>query len=292
MSTFISIPVTGSDNYIINSQRIITCVRTSATTTIIVVEGGTGSSTSTDRIEITHAADTASASVAHSIMASVVMSSGASSGAVRVASPAQAISSINFSGSAGTIVTSVTASAPLSSSGGTTPNITISQANTTDNGYLSSTDWNTFNNKGNGDMLASTYDPTGVAADVYNYANQIGLTQMPTSQILRYTESGGGSVDFDDFDAGTSNILFLDPGAHDRDFTGIVAPAAGVNRMITIINSGTNKKLKFKDNDTADSVAANCFYLPERANFDLAKGGSYQVIYDHNVSRWASLSYY
>ena len=44
-------------------------------------------------------------------------------------------------------VTSVTASLPLSSSGGATPNITISQATTSANGYLSSTDWNTFNGK-------------------------------------------------------------------------------------------------------------------------------------------------
>ncbi|MGZ3770725.1 MAG: beta strand repeat-containing protein, partial [Bdellovibrio sp.] len=44
-------------------------------------------------------------------------------------------------------VTSVSASAPLSSSGGTTPSISISQATTATNGYLSSTDWNTFNNK-------------------------------------------------------------------------------------------------------------------------------------------------
>ncbi|WP_413568286.1 tail fiber domain-containing protein [Bdellovibrio sp. HCB117] len=49
-------------------------------------------------------------------------------------------------GTAGAL-TAVTASAPLASSGGTTPNITISQANTSTNGYLSSTDWNTFNNK-------------------------------------------------------------------------------------------------------------------------------------------------
>lgn len=291
MSNFISIPVAGSDNYVINVNTIVTCIRTSSTTTILAIEGGMGGTAATDRIELTHAADTASASVAHSVMATVVIASSASSGAVRVVSPAQAISSINFTGATG-VVTSVTASLPLSSSGGTTPNITIAQSNTTTNGYLSSTDWNTFNNKGVGNMLASTYDPTGVAADCFSYANQIGLTQMPTAQIMRYTESGGGSVEFDDFDAGTYNILFLDPDAHDRDFTGIIAPAAGVNRMITIINSGTNKKLKFKDNDTADSAAVNCFYLPERANFDLTKGSSFQVIYDHNVSRWASLSYY
>jgi hypothetical protein len=44
-------------------------------------------------------------------------------------------------------VTSVTASSPLFSSGGATPNITIQQASGSTNGFLSSTDWTTFNNK-------------------------------------------------------------------------------------------------------------------------------------------------
>jgi hypothetical protein len=44
-------------------------------------------------------------------------------------------------------VTSVTGTTPISSSGGNTPAISISQATTSTNGYLSSTDWNTFNNK-------------------------------------------------------------------------------------------------------------------------------------------------
>ncbi len=52
-------------------------------------------------------------------------------------------------------VTSVTASAPLSSSGGATPDISLSQASTSTNGYLSSTDWNTFNNK-EGSLAAGT----------------------------------------------------------------------------------------------------------------------------------------
>lgn len=46
-------------------------------------------------------------------------------------------------------VTAVTGTAPISSSGGTTPNISISQAGASTNGYLSSTDWNTFNSKQN-----------------------------------------------------------------------------------------------------------------------------------------------
>lgn len=48
---------------------------------------------------------------------------------------------------ANTGVTSVTGTAPIVSSGGTTPAISITQATTSTNGYLSSTDWNTFNGK-------------------------------------------------------------------------------------------------------------------------------------------------
>jgi hypothetical protein len=50
---------------------------------------------------------------------------------------------------AGTYVTGVTASSPLFSSGGATPNITIQQASGSQSGFLSSTDWTTFNNKAN-----------------------------------------------------------------------------------------------------------------------------------------------
>jgi hypothetical protein len=44
-------------------------------------------------------------------------------------------------------VTSVSGTAPIASSGGATPAISISQATTSTDGYLSSTDWNTFNGK-------------------------------------------------------------------------------------------------------------------------------------------------
>jgi hypothetical protein len=60
-------------------------------------------------------------------------------------------------------VTSVTASSPLFSSGGTTPNITIQQATATQNGFLSSTDWITFNSKQN----ALTNPVTGTGTTNY-----------------------------------------------------------------------------------------------------------------------------
>lgn len=46
-------------------------------------------------------------------------------------------------------VQSVTASPPLSSTGGTAPNISMTQATASVNGYLSSPDWNLFNGKEN-----------------------------------------------------------------------------------------------------------------------------------------------
>ena len=51
-------------------------------------------------------------------------------------------------------VTSVTGTAPIASTGGATPAISISQATTSTDGYLSSTDWNTFNGKGSGTVTS------------------------------------------------------------------------------------------------------------------------------------------
>jgi hypothetical protein len=69
-----------------------------------------------------------------------------------------------------TIVEDVTATAPLSSSGGATPDISITQADSTTDGYLSSADWNTFDGK---------FDvPTGTSSD---YLDGTGApTTFPT----------------------------------------------------------------------------------------------------------------
>ena len=88
---------------------------------------------------------------------------------------------INATGSGGT-VTSVTGTAPIASSGGTTPAISISQATTSTNGYLSSTDWNTFNNKGSGSV-------TSVAATVPAFLSITG-SPITTTGTLAISLSG------------------------------------------------------------------------------------------------------
>jgi len=81
---------------------------------------------------------------------------------------------------ANTGVTSVSGTAPISSSGGATPAISISQATTSTNGYLSSTDWNTFNSK------ATLPSQTGNAGKV------LGTDGTNTSWV----EGGGGGSAF------------------------------------------------------------------------------------------------
>lgn len=69
-------------------------------------------------------------------------------------------SGVNFSGGiltatgSGGTVTSVTGTSPIVSSGGTTPAISIPAATSTVSGYLTSTDWTTFNNKGSGSVTS------------------------------------------------------------------------------------------------------------------------------------------
>jgi hypothetical protein len=78
-------------------------------------------------------------------------------------------------------VTSVVVNTPLIDGGTpTAPNISINQADNLTDGYLSSTDWNTFNGKGNGTITALTGDVTAsgtgsVAATIANGAVDIGM---------------------------------------------------------------------------------------------------------------------
>ena len=94
-------------------------------------------------------------------------------------------------GGGGGTVTEVTTNAPLSvTSGTTTPDLTISQATTSVNGYLSSTDWNTFNEKG------TVTGVTGTSPVVSS-----GGTS-PAISMLRSTTSTDGyltSTDWDTF---------------------------------------------------------------------------------------------
>jgi hypothetical protein len=72
-----------------------------------------------------------------------------------------------FNGKGSGTVTSVTGTAPVVSSGGATPAISMAAASASANGYLTSTDWSTFNNKGSGTVTTvSVVSANGFAGTV------------------------------------------------------------------------------------------------------------------------------
>jgi len=70
-------------------------------------------------------------------------------------------------------VTSVTGTAPVVSSGGTTPPISMAAANTSTNGYLTSTDWNTFNSKAAPFTYTTSYIPYGQGTTTPNQSSSL-----------------------------------------------------------------------------------------------------------------------
>jgi hypothetical protein len=101
-------------------------------------------------------------------------------------------------------VSSVTATSPLASSGGTTPNITIQVASGSQNGYLSSTDWTTFNNKTSN---------TGTVTSVATSGTVSGLTLTGGTITTTGTITLGGtlSVLASNFASQTANTVLAAP---------------------------------------------------------------------------------
>jgi hypothetical protein len=98
-------------------------------------------------------------------------------------------------------VTGVTATSPVASSGGTAPVISMPAATTSVSGYLTSTDWNTFNGKGNG-----TVTSVGITA-----GTGITVTGSPITSSGNITISVASIVSsmiYDSFTATASQTTF------------------------------------------------------------------------------------
>ena len=97
-------------------------------------------------------------------------------------------------------VTSVTGTAPVVSSGGATPAISMPAATTSVNGYLTSTDWNTFNNKGSGtvtSVAALTLGTTGT--DLSSTVATGTTTPVITLQVPTASASNRGALSSTDW---------------------------------------------------------------------------------------------
>ena len=119
-------------------------------------------------------------------------------------------------------VSSVTASAPLYSSGGSTPNLVMTQASTVSAGYLSSADWNIFNNKENalptgtiseylrGNKTYGNFADSVRASALTGYAPAAGTLTTTDTIIQGFNKLSGNIISVESALAGKEDALPTD----------------------------------------------------------------------------------
>jgi hypothetical protein len=138
-------------------------------------------------------------------------------------------------------VSNVTASLPLTCNGGVTPNITLPQASSTQNGYLSSTDWTTFNNKLNStdmNFAEITYNHGNgtftMHAGTWEYGNQTTVNVNTSSSFANCLPCIGTTTNYyQSASSGTVQILNVNGLP---SIVKILAGGAGYYRVTQYVN--------------------------------------------------------
>lgn len=194
-------------------------------------------------------------------------------------------------------ITSVTGTSPISSTGGTTPDISIQQASNTQSGYLSATDWNTFNNKGNG-----TVTSVGATSPITSSggATPTISTSMATNKLIGRTTAGTGVMEEISIGTGLSlsggtlsnSSPFTTPlttkgDIYTRNASADTRLPVGLDTQVLLADSTTATGLKwgsnttppasgyygaFQDNVTQTAVASNVGYAMILRTVDLSNG--------------------
>jgi hypothetical protein len=184
-------------------------------------------------------------------------------------------------------VTSVTGTAPVVSSGGTTPAISMAAASTSTNGYLTSTDWNTFNGKGSGTVTAVSV----VSANGFAGTSSGGATPALTlSTTITGVLKGNGTA----ISAATANTDYMGvaaPVTKTADFTvsngdiWYINNKSGSTCTVTLpaASSWTGRSLTFKNMQAQSLVSASSNVVP----IDSTVAGT--AILLNVVGNWATM---
>jgi hypothetical protein len=164
-------------------------------------------------------------------------------------------------------VTAVTATAPVVSSGGTAPDISMPAATTSVSGYLTSTDWNTFNNKGSGSVTsASVVSANGFAGTVATATTTPAITL--TTTITGVLKGNGTAIS-----AAVANTDYMGVGApvtKTADFTvangeiWFINNKSGSTCTVTLpaASSWSGRTLVFKNLQAQTLVSASSNVVP------------------------------
>jgi hypothetical protein len=166
------------------------------------------------------------------------------------------------------VVTSVTGTSPVASSGGATPAISMPAATTSVNGYLTSTDWTTFNNKSNTNgtvtsVAALTLGTTGT--DLSSTVATGTTTPVITLQVPTASATNRGalsSADWTTFNNKGSGTVTSVTGTAPVVSSGGVTPAISMAAATTSVNGYLTSTDWTTFNNKAPAVTYTSTYVP------------------------------
>jgi hypothetical protein len=176
-----------------------------------------------------------------------------------------AAGTLSATGSGGT-VTSVTGTAPVVSSGGATPAISMAAASISTNGYLTSTDWNTFNGKGSGTVTAVSVVSTNGFAGTSSGGATPALTLSTT--ITGLLKGNGTAISA--ATAGTDYLVPSAPVTYTANFSVATTDVWVINNKsgssctatLPAASSYTGRILRFQNYQAQTLISASSNVVP------------------------------
>jgi hypothetical protein len=230
---------------------------TSATwngTTVQVNRGGTGATTLTGYVKGSGtSALTASATIPTTDLSGTITNAQLANSAITINGTS---TSLGGSISVGT-VTSVTGTSPVVSSGGTTPAISMPAATSSVNGYLTSADWTTFNNK----QPAGSY-LTAVTADAPLSGSGTSGSHLVIAQANTSTSGYLSSTDWNTFNNKGSGTVTSVTGTAPVVSSGGATPAISMAAATGSVNGYLTSTDWTTFNGKAPAVTYTTNYVP------------------------------
>ncbi len=123
----------------------------------------------------------------------------------------------------------------------------------------------------------------------FDRADLVGVEQI-TGPIITPPILTGNVDDYNPTGFSTCNLIRQEIDTNNRQITGFLAPAVGVNRIIYITNiSGAGDDLKFMHNN-AGSIAANRILLRDNGDRTIRPNETAAFYYDHTQNRYISFN--
>ena len=177
-------------------------------------------------------------------------------------------------------VTSISTTGPIT--GGTITSsgtISINQATTSTDGYLSSTDWNTFNNKGNGtvtSVAAAAGTGISISGSPITTSGTITITNTAPDQTVTLTNGTGITT------SGTYPDFTITNSAPDQTVTltnGTGITTSGTYPNFTITNSAPDQTVTITDSFGIDSSGTYPSFTLEATGTTNQNGGASELQY-------------